>query len=1226
MADTPTFQDLLAEFSDEVFVGRSEQLALFERALTAPRPPFLILAISGQGGVGKTTLLEHFRHMADSREVLTALVNEDQPSVLATLAHLAHQFEESGHPFNAFDERYRKYRELKQQVEADPKAPKGLLDFTLRSATRIGLRSLRRIPIGGEVADVLITPEAEDTVADQVSAWAAYVAQKFTNKDENILLLETDQELTHYFLADLNKEAQERRIVLFFDTYEKTAPYLDTWLQDLLGGKYGTFSSRVLFVIAGRYPLGQTWTRFIRAIRQVELCGFTETEAREYLKSFGIIDEAQVAQLISLSERLPVLLAFLVSAPSDVPADAASTAVERFLQGNTPEQREAALTASVPRFFNQDVLSVVLGPEAAGPAFEWLSAAHFVRPSGEGWAYHEVVRSLMLHYLRQRSAQHCAEAHGKLADYYRSRNEALGLSEDRQYQDETWRKNEVERLYHCLSQNPPQRLEEMFEVLLASYSTAMQLMTGKYKESWELFDQCSYTLAQIGDETKERTIHEWAVRLARVNDREDLGSHAWVQTATTFFKLLAESDALSKQGRSTALCMCAAIAADQSKWDLALADLSQAIQLQPTNSLYHLLCGAIHAEAKGYQAALVHLTQAILLRPEHSFSYHVRGRTYLEMKDYPAALTDFSKAIQLRPDDSDSYHWRGRTYLEMKDYPTALTDFSKAVQVRPNDNDSFYWRGHTYLLMEDYSAALADFSQAIQLQPNDRYYFHWRGRTYLEMKDYPAALTDFSRAIQLQPDNRNSYHWRGCTYYEMKDYPAALADFSQAIQLQLDDSYSYHWRGRTYYEMKDYPTALADFSQAIRLRPEGDYSYHWRGRAYFMMGDYPPALADFSKAIELRPDDYYSFYWRGRTYFGMKDHSAALADFSKAIELQPDNPRSYSRRGGIYFDMEDYPAALADFSKAIELQPDDHYSFYWRGRTHFEMADYTAALADFSQAIELDPQDAKAYYSRGATYANLGKYDKALEEYGKAREGYDKALAAYLEAERNLPGDTADRREQLCDAFVRLGAGLRRLGQWKGSEAACLRAMELNPNDARVWNGLGLAYRRLGQWKEAEDAYQNSIRLDPKLPHPHNNLGCLYLQMGRLEEAKEQFLECIHLLPKDALEAEVFSAVIACRQGEAQVARSHFKQAIDIWKTAWRSRLETPFDLLVCKALALLGMGDPQEAIVVLDQALKQRPPNYTLELPICDLLLAAPQPLDGLSDMEALLREAAGQ
>jgi DNA-binding NarL/FixJ family response regulator len=158
MSDVPTFQELLGDFSEEVFVGRSEQLSLFEKALTTSRPPFLILDISGPGGVGKTTLLEQFRRVASNFEVSTALINEDQMTVPAALSRLAQQFEEAGYPFSDFKERYEKYRELRQEVEADPKAPKGIIDLALRGTTRIGVRSLHRVPIAGEVANVLLSP------------------------------------------------------------------------------------------------------------------------------------------------------------------------------------------------------------------------------------------------------------------------------------------------------------------------------------------------------------------------------------------------------------------------------------------------------------------------------------------------------------------------------------------------------------------------------------------------------------------------------------------------------------------------------------------------------------------------------------------------------------------------------------------------------------------------------------------------------------------------------------------------------------------------------------------------------------------------------------------------------------------------------------------------------------------------------------------------------------
>ena len=44
---------------------------------------------------------------------------------------------------------------MRQEVEADPQAPTGLWDFALRSAAKITMKSLCRVPIAGEAASYL---------------------------------------------------------------------------------------------------------------------------------------------------------------------------------------------------------------------------------------------------------------------------------------------------------------------------------------------------------------------------------------------------------------------------------------------------------------------------------------------------------------------------------------------------------------------------------------------------------------------------------------------------------------------------------------------------------------------------------------------------------------------------------------------------------------------------------------------------------------------------------------------------------------------------------------------------------------------------------------------------------------------------------------------------------------------------------------------------------------
>ncbi|MDW8328223.1 MAG: tetratricopeptide repeat protein, partial [Anaerolineales bacterium] len=632
MSDTPSFGDLLVEFSKDAFVGRQEQLELFEKALTATRPPFLILDVSGQGGVGKTTLLERFHRIAREHNALSVLTNEDHVGVPAVLATFARQLAEAGHPCKTFDERYRKYRELKEQVEADPGAPKGMLDFALRSATRIGLRAVKKyVPLAQEAADVLLTPDAEDRFVEETGAMAGYIARKFTNKDERVLLLETDAELTRHFLTDLNHHAESRKAALLFDSYEKTAPMLESWLLDLLGGKFGPLSGNARLVIAGRYPLGQPWLRYRQATRQVELQPFTEAEARDYLARSGITEEKQVQTMLTLSRRLPVLLALLVSAPGETPGEVAGDAVERFLQGATPEQREWALAGSVSRFFNQDILAVLLGPEAAKPAFEWLSEAHFVRAGERGWAYHEVVRTLMLKYLRARSAQQCEGLHSQMAAHFQRQGEALGLAEEKRRRDAQWHDLNALRLYHMWGFNPAEALPQTLMGFLEAHDID------------EVTHRVSYAqmLRQAGEELGRTEVREWAERLSHLTELPNTDTPATQrQQALAALKAVCEFDRLPV-------------------WHQAQA---------------RRLLGRAYYRLKDYPAALADFSRAVELQPDNGYNYQWRGSTHYELKDYAAALADFSRAIELQPDNGYNYRWRGLTHYELKDYAAALAD------------------------------------------------------------------------------------------------------------------------------------------------------------------------------------------------------------------------------------------------------------------------------------------------------------------------------------------------------------------------------------------------------------------------------------------------------------------------------------------------------------------------------------------------------------------------
>ena len=86
--------------------------------------------------------------------------------------------------------------------------------------------------------------------------------------------------------------------------------------------------------------------------------------------------------------------------------------------------------------------------------------------------------------------------------------------------------------------------------------------------------------------------------------------------------------------------------------------------------LVALLCAACAGGAKPkseYDQVIAELTEAIRLEPDNPGHYQGRGEAYYRKKDYDQAIADYTEAIRLKPDDWGYYNARGEAYYGKKE-------------------------------------------------------------------------------------------------------------------------------------------------------------------------------------------------------------------------------------------------------------------------------------------------------------------------------------------------------------------------------------------------------------------------------------------------------------------------------------------------------------------------------------------------------------------------------
>lgn len=311
--------------------------------------------------------------------------------------------------------------------------------MVVRGATDFAVKFARKTPGVGVFAEYVDEKAAGEAVSQGVN----YLIDKWGNKDEVRLVREPETILTPLFVAFLSQVCARRKLILIFDVFERTGDALEPWLFALLNGEYGAVDMNTTFVIGGRDALDQRWTSLAGVICYVSLEPFTGDETQDYLGRQGITNDTLVKQIHADTSGLPVLVELLASRkpqPGQPLPDISGDAVERFLQWVPDETlKDAALMAAVPRQFNRDVLGAVLGKDAANE-FTWLAGQSFVRTSStRGMFYHERVRELMLRHLRQTRPSNLAEAHDRLAQFFATRQTAMGLEGYFAYDSEAWR-------------------------------------------------------------------------------------------------------------------------------------------------------------------------------------------------------------------------------------------------------------------------------------------------------------------------------------------------------------------------------------------------------------------------------------------------------------------------------------------------------------------------------------------------------------------------------------------------------------------------------------------------------------------------------------------------------------------------------------------------------------------------------------------------------------------
>ena len=846
-----------------IFIARTNELLFFIHHILEPEEPtYNIISVSGQSGVGKSTLVNRLIDEARAANFkdycLTAKVDERQTTPASIMQCFAEQLRDAGQPLKKFEEKLTTYKESLRRMHAGHKEEQEIL---VRETVDTAGAIAEDIPfVGGLMrkgantfTEILIekgrmgqylkdAAKLEDPIGDLTRAFV---------KDLN-QIVETQVGIGSYRIK------RQHRVILFLDTFEQLASDATPWLLDHF--LEADISPNAVLVVAGRDSIENStsddpkrWLPYFdnQDIYLITLNSFTEQETQVFLEERGITNPVKTSQMWHMSRGLPLYLGLLTSNPQGN-VDPTADVVENFLRWIPKDEnlkRRLALDAalfSLP--FNQDDLAAFTYLEhEQSTLYQWLIAQPFVRsnPQDGRHIYHDLAQEMFSRHLYQRSPRGCHATRQALANYYQQRIEKLQSEGGKEvYKSDEW-----------------------LELTLAS---AQQLFL--------LPDEDSHRRAieQILIADEDAREREEIVRVLR-NLPQPYSSNQISPGLQYFIEQLLHY-------------IEASLAHQDQEFVATASSLLEKITHMPsfsTEALAYLYRrrGRAYRYLKDYPRAIQDYNRAVELNPTYAIAHSDRGRAYRALKDYQNALSALDRTLELDSHYTWAYNERGLTYYDLKDYPRAIQDYNRAVELDSTYKWAYNNRGAVYYSLQDYQRAIQDYSRALELDPTYAIVYADRGRAYSALKDYDHALQDYDHAIELDPEYASAYFGRGSVYLWLRDLSRAKAEFMRSWQLDSTDV-NYGWM----VEFVDMCQQQPDLAVVERLEVLAQVNLQrceahcCRGVAQFLRGNAAEALTELEIASVIEPDFEDTYFWKGIVYAYLEQDDEAIAAIERSLE------------------------------------------------------------------------------------------------------------------------------------------------------------------------------------------------------------------------------------------------------------------------------------------------------------------------------------------------------
>jgi tetratricopeptide (TPR) repeat protein len=249
---------------------------------------------------------------------------------------------------------------------------------------------------------------------------------------------------------------------------------------------------------------------------------------------------------------------------------------------------------------------------------------------------------------------------------------------------------------------------------------------------------------------------------------------------------------------------------------------------EPADAAAYSRRGTASAGRHDYEHAIADLTRACELDPTQPEYFYQRGIVHLSNMQIDLAAADFDRALALKSDDVPALEARAQLRLRARDMVGAGADLDSMDRAAPKEADLHLFLARGYESLDRLPESIAQYDLWISAHADDsRMPEALTGRCWVRAvqgRDLDKALSDcnaaLKRSAKASPLNARILDSRGLVRLRLGDYDKSLADYDASLKIRPKDASALYGRGIDELRKKKPAEGEADIAAAINIQPK----------------------------------------------------------------------------------------------------------------------------------------------------------------------------------------------------------------------------------------------------------------------------------------------------------------------------------------------------------------------------------------------------------------------